>query len=562
MTKITIPQNFKATVNKSAKNLSLAKRFSMLCGANVPSFFSDMYPNDYWKLSVDSLLQSSALQAPLMGTFKLRNVLVFEPYSNLYGWYDNNTRETTANLMQKRLHTFTFMNTSDGNSYKPQIDRPSVGDVTGIPRGGIYDYLGIAPGTIQVDTDTELTICIDRILAYIDFVRMYSVNRQEENAYYISQSTASTEDFDIVSVPISTLDSLFMELRYLKNGFQFGIDEPTEDQIGMTWLVDYLQSSTSGKNSGLFLCLYEPDYFMNFLNKSTGTVSSRVTVGSDNTFSIHEMYFRNKIQKIIDAYDLSGGVFTNWSRTLWGAKPRGSQDVPDIVGSVTHIIDPSNITIVSNTYQGDIGSHAGELAGNINQYNTGDRDHNNRFHVGTQEEGIFMVITQLIPMPDYSQGIDPQLIRTTYMDKYKIQLQRLGFQDIPQSIYCSLPNTDTNGNLVIGNPNSYSPERVLYKQIAWLDLMTATNRVHGDFANFGNKEYWTLNRRFGTYTSAGSGDTSRAVSRKSFSRYVDPRDWQYPFAGTSLSDHNFFLQLGFGIKAIRPIGKRFTPSMN
>lgn len=564
MTSTAIPLSYKPKVNKSAKNLSQVKRLSLLPGVNIPTLFSDMYPHDYFKISIDSLLQSNALQAPLMGNFKLRNICVFEPLSNLYGWYDNNTRQTTAEIMSKKMHTYAIPSTPPGNDYQPQLDDPDSTEITGIPRGGIFDYLGIPPGTLNTDPSEEssnLVICVDRILAYIDFIRMYSVNRQEESVPYLIGGLNSSIT-PVRYVPISTLDSLFMELRYLKDGFAFGEDTVPSGNIGMLWFENYLSECCKGKNSGLFLALYEPDFFMNFLSNKVGTTVSKVSMDSSNSFTIHELYFRNKIQKIIDSFDLSGGVMSNWSRTLWGARPKGSRDVPDIIGSVTHVIDPSNVTIVSNTYNetAGTGSAAGELAGNINQYNNSRNGSNNRFHFGTQEEGIFLVITQLIPLPDYSQGIDTPLTRLTYMDKYKEQLQRLGFQDVAQKIYSALPNTNSTGQNALGGTTGYNVERNLYKQIAWLDLMTATNRVHGDFSNFGSKEYWTLNRRFATYSSMANGN--RRLSRFDFSKYIDPRDWQYMFAAQTASDHNFYLQLGFGIKAIRPMGKRFIPSMD
>lgn len=592
MANIRIPENYRESVDRSVFDLDRDKRSTIHCGVNIPIYFKKMYPGDSFNLRLASLIQSNPMLAPLMGRFKLRTSVFFEPLSNLYGWFDNNTGQSTDELLNRKHHTYKFggnMAPDYGNRntyYSPEYtpgrnpENPDHPDTTyrtpGIGRGGIFDYVGVAPGfVVPGDQMYGSEINIDKILAYLDIIRTYYVNRQEDTIPYISPNYQPVDGtwqdyFNFADFSLKNLDDLFMWLRQQPDGVQFPVQNVDEDS-GPGALINYLSGSVFGPSSGLFCSMYEPDYFMNFLSNDVGKVKSML-VPTDQGISMHEVYFKNKLQRIIDRYDVSGGIFSNWLRSVWGVSTHKNMDIPDLIGSVSTMIDTSNITAVSNdvvSAEGQDSTYVGQLFGNVNQFDSkrNNPDKKFDFYVKAEEEGYCVVIVSLLPMPDYCENIEPDLLRLNFADDYKPQLSQLGFQDVQAGDFSVLPIVDSDGLLsdageTTVDPDEVAPSEIVAKQVAWLDLMTDTNRVHGEFATFGYYDYWVLRRQFRKYAVQNdSWYGSRRTSSFDMSRYINPLDWQYMFTGTTLGDPNFFLQFSFDIKAVRPVSKRFMPSM-
>lgn len=561
MANIRIPKNYEQKINKAIHDLDKEVRYTGHCGLNVPVRFKRIYPNDNFRMDVSTLLQTSALQAPLMGRFKLRTMMFFEPFSNLYGWYDNNTKTSTEDLLEKQHWTYSYTGCATAtNTYNPFDDNPtSTSPLGGFPRGSVLDFIGVPPGGVVCGAGGltgQITITIDRILAYLDVIRTYMANSQEDFIPYYGYSGTSANKTPILKKYLrSDLDQLFMDLRYQKNGGSISsVETPA-----VIRLIQYLEDCNSGPHAGLFCATYEPDYYNNFLAKKVGQVRAEIDT-SEGTFSIHEMYFQNAKQLLIDRFDVSGGTFSAWSRSVWGSRASRSADVPDVIGSVTTIIDPRNITAVANAYSNTPGedSRVGDLYGQINSADTSFRK-KYKFILGSREDGILIVLQQLIPCTDYSQGIDIELLRTNFLDEYYPQFAQIGFQSIPKSVYSMLPALDDGGKITTFDENNFTWNTGVAKQVAWLDSMTDTNRVHGEFSNFGRYEYWVLKRRFSNYKTIETDGTLRDSSF-GITAYIDPLDWQYMFAAQTLSDPNYFFQVNLKTTALRPIGKRFMPA--
>lgn len=561
MANIRIPQNYEQKINKALHDLDKEVRYTSHCGLNVPVRFKRIFPNDNFRMDVSTLLQTNALQAPLMGRFKLRTMMFFEPFSNLYGWYDNNTKTTTEELLEKRHWTYTYTGVATGeDDYNPYNDNPfSTSPIGGFPRGSVLDFVGVPPAGVVCGIGGgtgELVINVDRVLAYLDIIRTYMASPQEDFIpYYAYQGTSSNKTPILKKYLRSDLDQLFMDLRYQKNGGRLAdVNTPA-----VARLREYLEDANTGPHAGLFCATYEPDYYNNFLANKVGRVRAEVDA-SEGTFSIHEMYFQNAKQLLIDRFDVSGGTFSAWSRSVWGSRASRSADVPDIIGSLTTIIDPRNITAVANSYSNmpDSNSFVGDMYGQINSADTSLRK-KYKFVLGSKEDGILVVMQQLIPCTDYSQGIDIELLRTNFLDEYYPQFSQIGFQSVPKSVYSLLPALDDGGKIITFDENNYTFQTAVAKQVAWLDSMTDTNRVHGEFSNFGRYEYWVLKRRFSHYSSLESDGTLRDSSF-GVTAYIDPLDWQYMFAAQTLNDPNYFFQLNLKTTALRPIGKRFMPA--
>lgn len=226
-------------------------------------------------------------------------------------------------------------------------------------------------------------------------------------------------------------------------------------------------------------------------------------------------------------------------------------DISELIGVSQSLIDPSTIVAQSSGTTGEFDSDRilGDFGGNFKNF---DSHRSHSFVASTP--GRVMVIVNLIPMVDYAQGIDPELVESSFADEYSPEFAQLGFQKVPKSYYSALPDFSVGKLAVTNNPFTTA----VGKQVAWLPLMTAVNRVHGEFAELGKFNSWVLRRRYQRLVDATQGDQSTGTR---ITQYIDPLEFQYPFVSQTISDPNWFLQMALDVKAIRPIGKRIMPNL-
>lgn len=662
---LRVPYSYTEDVDRSVHDLSAERRTTAHACVRIPLWFKKCTANDSYEIDFSTLLQSAPLVAPLMGKYLLQCQLFFEPYSNLYGFLDNNTQQTTAELLTNNHHRYdvyseTFRRSipsQSGLSIRETYDGSDVKyywwtiNKSAYPNGitiepdfvvgrhSLFEYLGLPAGSSYLSaygisvSDSEYRIAsmpryspysygsddkisdsgindevwndaslgawpnqdvssesmlneimynpylnLDRVLTYLDIMRTYYVNRQEQNAVYQIDASSSLGGQDTeATVSLEILDDLFIKLRGYSSGQTFGGANDTPEYSSVQWLVnEYIPRAFQGYFGGLFNTMYEPDYFSNMLSSEVGKVYAKVNEGS-----VHELYFANKLQKYIDRLDISGGIFSNWIRTTRGGRVSKRLDVPEIVGSITHVIDPSNITSVSNTYvdgpDSSSGSSIGQMAGVVNKFDRMWKDNKDgvySFDYHCPEDGYLMAIVSIIPCVDYTQGIDVDFLKSYFVDDYTPQFQRLGFMQYNPLEFNALPamgvtaedGTPTYRGLSFGT-SDFNTEDYIYKDVqatpefsnvvgkhpAWLEMMTDVDKAFGEFSDGGMYESWILRRPFRKVLDDG-------YSLTDITRYQSPLDFQYPFVAQTQNDPNFFLQLGVNCRAVRPIIKSIMPS--
>ncbi len=551
-----LPLDYKENVPRSVRNLSLEKRTTFNAGVVIPILFQKIYPNDKFEIDFATLLQSNPLVAPLMGQYVLQTNFFFEPDSNLYGWLDNNSKLLSSEILAKKRFTFSQCIPSlspDGGDYvAAQADYA-------VTRGSLLDYYGISPATFFTPGEDMVSFpsfTADRVLAYMDIIRNYYMPSQSVSALYVRENRS--ENSQLGAIGRDQFDNFFKFLRNQDDGFDldnfpWSLDEYNMPDIGM-----FFEEMHKG---GLFCVPYLPDMMRNLL---LNIESSKINVEVQNgQFSIDTLRFKNKLQRLVDRYDISGGRFSNWLRTVWGTSGGKRLDIPQLIGSTSLTIDPSNITSTANTQSASGGDPIGQLAGNINQsnYKGKNKNKNFKFYFSSNEPGTLVCCVALIPKVDYSQGLSHDLTDTLFADDYKPQFAQLGYQDVHRGYYTSIPTVTSNGTTssTVENP----VDQVVGKQIAWLDLMSNVNRVHGEFAEGGYYQTWVLRRRYTHVTEWA--DEDRTIPKNSEysmpSYYVDPRQYTYMFTNTNITEDNFFFQIAFDIRAVRPIGKRYMPTL-
>lgn len=562
MANIRVPQDFENDVKRSVHNLSTVKRTTIHPGPVYPIHSRKVRAGEKVSIDPTTLINSMPLQSQLLGSFKLELSVFFDSDANYYGWMDNNTRNTTESLLEKHRHRFTpplLFNESD-----VPFDKWLAGDDEHFNQPhSMLDYMGHPVGAPVVvasfpaeDPPVVQQYDFGFAATYLNIIRNYFVNNQESRVPYITDLKVPVagdgylpEYVDLAY--LDDIDDVFRELRYCRDGIDvLDIDSYTNRGAYM-FLRDWI-SVFGREHGGLFLSTYQPDLFTNLLSSRLGA-KSVVTV-KDGQFDIDQLRFRNKLQRLIDRYDISGGRFSGWLRSVWGVKTKRDMDIPELIGVNSTIISPSQTVSTAQT-TGEGGRELGAFGGNFDNYK---RHKSHHFYCSTP--GRVMVCLRLVPLPDYCQGLEPELREINFADEYSPEFAQKGFDKVSCADYSVMPIFDEQGNYNIGN--SYPVSFAVGKQVSWLRMMTDVNRVHGLFASpFVGRglDSWVLQRRY--WHLVEDEQEGATKSQVNISQYIYPLDYQYPFQNHRLDTPNWQVQVALNIKAVLPIGKRFMPNL-
>ena len=98
------------------------------------------------------------------------------------------------------------------------------------------------------------------------------------------------------------------------------------------------------------------------------------------------------------------------------------------------------------------------------------------------------------------------------------------------------------------------------EEVAFSWLRTDYPHLHGDFAQNGAYQYWTLVRRFTTYGVLEAPENSFVYSDGEYTgTYINPLDWQYLFTGQTLFDQNFSLYIYADLKVTSSLSANYMP---
>lgn len=555
MAQVRIPKDYEKKTMRSVHNRSCIRRTTMHPGLGVPIYSRRVMAGEKVFIDPVTVLQTNALQAPLMGSFRLQLAVFFDSDSNYYSWMDNNTRLSTQEYLNRQRFRFKLRDfiteVTEENKF---IDYVKADSTIGVQKHSLFEYMGLPVGTVPIQSPDDFIYDPEFdagfLFTYLNIFRNYYCNNQQDDFPVCSSLRAAGSQDPFLYRSLKDLDKAFRSLRCQEDGVLLSAN-PADP--GLKFFYDYLSNSVL-PFGGLWCATYQPDLLTNLLNISNN-VRSYVKFGQDgdeaNSFSIDTLRFQNKLQRLIDRIDVSGGRFSSWLRAVWGVRTRKDMDIPELIGVTQKLIDPTEIVTKSNS--GAIGAvderFVGDLAGNFNKTD-GHRGHS--FYASTS--GRVMVIVTLIPNVDYVQGVDYELVKTAFADDYTPEFAQLGYQKVPLDRYSVLPQF--NGQIM---SSTTSPDSdVVGKQVAWLEEMTDVNRNFGEFSWRGLFGYWVLNRLFSKQVNISS---SVSVFKPSITQYINPLDYQYPFVVQSIEDPNWFLQVGLRVKAVRPIGKRYMPNL-
>ena len=302
-------------------------------------------------------------------------------------------------------------------------------------------------------------------------------------------------------------------------------------------------------NGGLLLTTYEMDLNRALLSSNVGNTKSSVDT-STGSFTIDTFRFRNAVQKAIDKFDLSGGRFSSWLRTLWKVKPDKSLDKAELLHVASSYIGNTDIISTANTLgvTGDstLGSSLAQQAGYTIGRVDGDTD-----HYLSDSYGVFICCGSLVPIVSYSQGMDPCDFHLNLQDCFLPDYASFGYQGVPaRELVVQLRCVNDVSAAQYQMPIPPQLDSVVGKRVAWQEYRTTVDRAVGNFAIGGPLSYWTFARFYGgvnfedtgVFVTGTKGIKLKAASNTfSTTTYVWPRLYNYLFAQTDDAAQNFRL---------------------
>ena len=627
MAKYRIPSDYENQTPRATHNRQASAYGTIHPGLAVPVHHRHLNVGDHIRGRIDQLLQSQPMLGPLMNGFKQITIATFLPDSAIYGWLRNGKRYTPEQYMKfgklyfnlagksvsshtdpvfktnayRRLLTFGLP--IDDNIEKvydqwvSDILVPNditTGTPTHIGRGGLWDWLGIAPGAVCPNLGStpgalypsSFSFNAAPFFAYLLSHYYYIANMQEDYMYYTRgvgemslRRSDGTQDGYFSSLFSDVFRSIhpnsFLQfLSYLGYKTDSGVGGELfalGDGSGSGESQYVLAMAAAGIQGygGLLSVPYSPDLFSNIIKQGSSPSATVEVVGESSAESgyaiaIPELRLRSKIQNWMDRLFVSGGRVGDIFRTLWGSKSSPYINKPDFLGAWQASINPSNVRATSNGSAAGEEVNLGQLAACVDRYC--DFSKHSGIDYYAKEPGTFMLITMLVPEPAYSQGLHPDLASTSFGDDFNPELNGIGFQPVPRHRFSMMPrdfgstavmnkspwfNSGSSSGVSI-DPNSVS----VGEEVAWSWLRTDYPRLHGDFAQNGSFQYWTLARRFTIYFS----ESNKTHSDYEYTgTYVNPLDWQYIFVDQGLSAGNFSYYGYFDLKVTSSLSANYMP---
>lgn len=627
MPKYRIPSDYKNDTSRAQHRWPSGAASPIHAGLAYPVHHRHLDIGDRIRGSINTLIQSEAMEGPLLNGFRLVTIATFTPDGVVNGWLRSGKRYTPS---QYRNFTRWYFDPSDVDPAVPYTDpafqvnryviplskgisvaanstpqqryelwasdfRPGsdVTSLTHVGRGGLWDWLGVPAGAVfprlqaSGGTPPSFRWPIESFAAYFLSHYYYIANMQEEFVYFTRgvQNMANGEasvpaevPFNIVFSSIDPNNALdFFNMLAYNSRSGVGIDVNNTEMTQYMRPVQGMLFAGLDAHGGLLSVPYSPDLFGNIIKQGSSPsvqipVISADDGGTDTGYAVAvpDLRLWSKFQNWVDRLFVSGGRIGDVFRTLWGKDSSPYLDKPDFLGVWQTSINPSNVVATSNGTADGSSANVGQMAARIDSYS--DYSKGGKIDYYAQEPGTFMLISMLVPQPAYFQGLHPDLLGTSFGDDFNPELTGMGFQAVPRCRFSMMPEDFDAALSTTGkNPWLYIPGTTTYasvdpnalsvgEEIAWAWLRTDYRRLHGEFAQNGNLQYWVLGRRFTDYYVSDINENTPTYGNYSYyGTYVNPLSWQYLFVSHTLMDPNFIYLGDFDLKVTSSLPANYMP---
>lgn len=374
----------------------------------------------------------------------------------------------------------------------------------------------------------------------ITFNRNYNFRTEDtiQIEYYISKITP--KETSLVPFPLDNIDKMRMHLlSHHTMGAPYSINSAHLQPYDAVVNNGNLNELTP--LNGLCVKTYQSDLFNNWLSaeyiEGVNGIANITAVNTENGLKIDALNFAEKMYNLLNRIAVSGNTYYDWQDVVYEQTPKPHLESPMYLGGLSQEIVFEEIVSQAATEE----SPLGELGGRgISRHRKG-----GKITFKCDEACFIIGIVSITPRINYSQGNRFYMTDILSMDDFhKPALDGIGFQDL---IGERLAYFDT----FINNDGTIQRHSI-GKQPAWLDYMTAVDRVHGDFAN-GDKSYMVLDRDYEQdMETFGIADATT---------YIDPAKYNYVFAYAAIDSQNFWVQIQSNIIARRKMSAKLIPNI-
>lgn len=354
------------------------------------------------------------------------------------------------------------------------------------------------------------------------------------------------------SFPLTEIDDL-REYILSKGRQEILINKESDEKLKTLFIYNVLFSPNPDKDEtpqsippigtlemgGLCLKTYQSDLFNNWVNKEwvdgdNGINAVTDVDVSDGKLNLDALNLAQKVYNMLNRIAISGGSYKDWIETVYTTDYYFRAETPVYEGGMSTTIDFEAVVSNSASTASGVEEPLGSLAGRgFNQDKKG-----GQIVIKCNEPCYIIGIASITPNVDYSQGNDWDMMQIKTMDDlHKPQMDGIGYQDLLSNQMHGRANT----NDAIG------------KQPAWLNYMTDVNKTYADFAAGETESYMVLNRVY---------DVNEATGKiANPSTYISPKDYTYIFATNTVTNRDFWVQIGKRIIARRVMSAAQIPLM-
>lgn len=605
MAKYRIPSDYKNDVPRANHNFDAEIYGTIHPGFVIPIHHRHLGVGDRVRGMPSVLIQSQAMLGPLLQGFKYVTIATFTPDSVFYGWMRNGIPDDPQEYLAHTKYTFSPISAKNVpessvpslempgfsimptpslqvgvTSYESWLNDTDFGPSTPfdhIGRGSLWDWLGVPAGAVLPKLTTVNTAAfrwnVAPAFSYFLSCYYYFRNPQEKYMYYSMDAKTVS---DSGAIPFNSLFKPFdpSVLLHAISALSFSktpsgstpeagpdifdstnfLSDPERGQL-KNWL-----SFGMGSHGGFFPAPYSPDLFGNIIQNGTSPTAyiEVENVSGGDRVAVTEVRQKSKWQAMLDRLFASGGMLSDIFRTLFGKNSRIETNKPDFIGAWQAQISPSNVVASASGSADGEDVSAGQMVARMDRFS--DFKGSSGVDYTAKEPGTLMFLAVLVPDPAYCQGLHPDLYGDSFADDFNPELNGLGFQSVPRHRFSMMPQSFSEDGpwLASGTATGLDPNQVsVGEEVAWSWLKTDYSRLHGEFAQNGFFQYWTLARRFTDFYLAGPDQVRSVVDY--YGTYVNPLAWQYLFAGTSLSSPNFVLMANLNLTVTNEVSKNYMP---
>lgn len=293
---------------------------------------------------------------------------------------------------------------------------------------------------------------------------------------------------------------------------------------------------------GLAVKTYLSDKFNNWLKTEWITEISDLTAVSTvgNQFTMDAFYLQQKLYQLMNRIAVSGGSFNDWISAVYDEEAMRRAETPMYMGGMVKELQFQQV--VSNAQSGN--EPLGTLAGRGRMSNS---QRGGTVHISTDEPSYIMGIVSITPRLVYSQGNDWETGFQTFDQWHQPGLDGIGFQDFPTEKVAWWDVVYDGADWTFNSAG---------KQPAYIDYMTETGKMLGNFALPNGEMFMTLNRRYEFDPEASLGD-----GLVDMTCYIDPGKFNFIFAQSAIDAQNFWVHIGVNLKSRRKMSARQIPNL-